>query len=157
MKKLFTLFLAVTIIGLVPAFGQQQEINLNNDAEKAPEMTQIEFTQKMHNFGNIPQGEVVKHKFEFKNVGEHDLIIENVKPSCGCTALDWPRKAIKPGKTGFIEAQFNSAGKLNAQTKHVTVIYNGNPKMELLTFKGNVVKPTPGEKRDDTNNDPAKH
>ncbi|MEM6271220.1 MAG: DUF1573 domain-containing protein [Bacteroidota bacterium] len=113
-------------------------------AEAAPELTQIEFVEESYDFGKITQGEVVKHKFTLKNAGEYPLVLENVKPSCGCTALDWPREAIAPGESAEIEAQFNSAGKMGRQTKYITVVYNGNPKIERIMFQGEIV-PKPKE------------
>ena len=107
--------------------------------EAAPELTQIEFVEDSYDFGKITQGDVVKHTFTLKNAGDHPLILENVKPSCGCTALDWPREPIAPGETADIEAQFNSAGKMGRQMKYITIVYNGNPKIERIMFQGEVV------------------
>lgn len=108
--------------------------------QPAPEqLTTISFAETSYDFGKIQEGEVVKHKFKFTNTGAHDLILENVKPSCGCTALDWPKDPIPPGKSGEIEAQFNSTGKAGAQMKYITITLNSAERLERITFSGEVV------------------
>jgi hypothetical protein len=121
-----------------------------NTGEPVPaELTTIKFDQDTYDFGKIKQGDVVKHKFTFTNTGDKNLVLENVQPSCGCTAIDWPREAIAPGKTASFEAQFNSTGKSGPQMKYITIIYNGAERMTRVTFTGDVVvpdgaTPTPG-------------
>jgi hypothetical protein len=109
-------------------------------AAPAP-LTTIKFEEVEFDFGQIKQGETVKHKFKFTNTGTNPLILENVKPSCGCTAIDWPKEPIAPGQTGEIEAQFNSTGKFGDQLKNITITLNTTEHLERLTFKGFVVAP----------------
>lgn len=105
--------------------------------------TTIAFEHDTYDFGKIKQGDKVKHEFYFTNTGKNVLVIENVKPTCGCTAVDWTKDPVPPGGRGRIEAQFNSAGKSGAQLKHVTIVYNGDPKITRVTFTGEVVAPAP--------------
>ena len=110
----------------------------------APALTKIAFQESSYDFGEITQGDVVKHTFVLENVGHNPLKLESVKPSCGCTALDWPKAEIAPGATAKIEAQFNSRGKMGPQHKYITIVYNGEPKIERIMFTGKVVpKPAP--------------
>lgn len=120
-------------------------LQVSTPAEKTTPPTKIEFTETSYDFGEIKQGDVVEHTFVFKNVGDNDLILKNVKPTCGCTALDWPKEAVKPGETGEIQTRFNSRGKMGKQYKYFTVEYNGTPAIERVAFTGNVVAPAPKE------------
>lgn len=113
-------------------------------AEEVPK-TKIGFPEVQWDFGTIKQGDVVKHDFVFTNEGENDLILKDVKPTCGCTALDWPKTPIKPGESAIIVTQFNSRGKMGQQYKYFTIRYNGEPEVERVSFKGNVVPPAPKE------------
>ena len=88
-----------------------------------------------HDFGTIKEGEEVTKIYTFKNTGESPLIIENVRPSCGCTAPSWTKTPIPVGGSGEIEVLFNSKGKPNAQNKTVTVIANTWPTNTTLRFK----------------------
>lgn len=118
-------------VGITPVVEQ---------APAAP-LTTVSFSETTFDFGKIKQGETVKHKFVITNTGTNPLILENVKPSCGCTALDWPKDPIAPGKSGEIEAQFNSTGKSGAQLKNITITLNTAEHLERLTFTGEVIVP----------------
>lgn len=160
MKKVITLFSMAGALAFVsPVFAQDAKTAtpsknatlkaepkpvsadpMTGVAEAAP-TTKIKFAETSHDFGKIKQGDVVKHTFKFTNVGENDLVLKNVRPSCGCTALEWPREAIAPGESGEIEAQFNSRGKMGKQHKYFTIQYNGTPEIERVAFTGEVVAP----------------
>lgn len=108
----------------------------------------FQFTETEFQFGRVVQGALVKHVFRFTNTGGKDLVIEGVKPSCGCTVGDYPKKAIKPGETAEIEVSFNSAGKIGPQTKSVTVTANTTPAAVVLTLQGEVYSELLPERRD---------
>ena len=121
-----------------------QTLDPNAPAEDAgPQLppTTVQFNTLTHDFGKIKEGEVVSHKFMFKNTGDMPLKIENVKPSCGCTTPDWTKEEVKPGADGFVAVEFNSAGKEGQQTKTVNVTANTPERNITLTFTGEVVKP----------------
>lgn len=88
----------------------------------------ITFNATEHNFGDIAQGDVVEHTFTFTNTGTQPLIIDRVDVTCGCTSPDWTKEAVMPGKTGFVKAKYNSAGRMGQQKKAITVHSNtGEP------------------------------
>lgn len=95
----------------------------------------FEWTATEHDFGTINEDDVVTHTYTFKNTGESPLIIESVRPSCGCTAPNWTKTPIPVGGEGIIDVKFDSKGKKNAQNKTVTVTANTWPKQTVLRFK----------------------
>ena len=95
----------------------------------------MEWTNVEHDFGTINEGEKVTHVYQFKNTGAVPLIIETVRPSCGCTAPNWSKEPIPVGGTGEVEVVFDSKGKPNAQNKTVTVTANTWPQSTVLRFK----------------------
>ncbi len=103
-------------------------------------LTTIEFYEESHNFGEIKEGEKVKHTFRFKNTGSNPLKVENVKASCGCTTPDWTKEEVAPGGEGMIEVEFNSQGRAGVARKTVTVTTNTEPRNKILSFTGEVVK-----------------
>lgn len=107
--------------------------------------TTIEYETKVHDFGEIKEGDMVKYSFKFKNTGSEPLVISDAKGSCGCTVPDWPREPIAPGASAEIKVEFDSKGKGtedgSKQTKRVTVTANTNPAQTYLTISG-VVKKT---------------
>lgn len=87
--------------------------------------------------GNIPQGKPKLIRFEFTNTSKKPIIIENVAPSCGCTVAKHSDKPIQPGKTGFVEANFNAAAA-GPFMKTVTVTTSDSKTPKTLSFKGTV-------------------
>lgn len=103
-------------------------------------MPTMDFKDTVHNFGDIREGEVVSHKFMFTNNGENPLVISNAVGSCGCTAPDFPREPVPPGKNGVITVQFNSAGREGHQEKAVHITANTASGSHVLHIKGMVKK-----------------
>ena len=82
------------------------------------------FVDSTFDFGNINEGEKVKHDFKFTNTGKNDLLIVKGYGSCGCTVPIFPKEPIKPGESGIITVQFNSKGKKDHQKKKVVLEAN---------------------------------
>lgn len=95
----------------------------------------IEWIDTEHDFGTIAEGEKVTHVYTFKNTGAVPLILESVRPSCGCTAPNWSKEPVPVGGEGQVEVVFDSKGKPNAQNKTVTVTANTWPQSTVLRFK----------------------
>lgn len=130
MKKYFFLFVMVGLAGL----GYAQQAKLNGPV--------ITFEKKVHDFGDIYQGDKVEETFKFTNTGNEPLIITNVQVTCGCTTpKGWPRDPIAPGQKGELTVAFNSAGKSGRQNKVVTVVSNAvNADGSQITFTTNVLE-----------------
>ncbi len=99
------------------------------------------FSEKEFSFGDIKQGDVVKHTFTFTNTGKKPIIIDNASSSCGCTVPTYPREPVAPGAKGQIDVQFNSAGKHDQVVKVVSIRANTLPNINEVTIKANVLMP----------------
>ena len=88
--------------------------------------------------GQIPQGIPKPIEFTFKNTGDKEILVTNVQGSCGCTATEYTKEVIKPGKSGYVKATYNAAN-IGAFTKTVTVTTNAEETPKILTLKGEVV------------------
>lgn len=88
--------------------------------------------------GNIPQGEPKTVVFEFYNTGKEPVVINNVRPGCGCTLVDYPKEPVAPGQLAKIVATYNAATK-GAFTKNVTVTTSAEENPRVLVFRGTVI------------------
>jgi hypothetical protein len=96
--------------------------------------------------GRIAEGVQVEKTYGFVNTGKSDLVITDVRGSCGCTVgKDWPKTPVHPGQHGAITVSFDSEGRPGVQHKTITVVANTQPPTSVLTLTGEVVAP-PGEK-----------
>lgn len=102
--------------------------------------SEIVFETLEYNFGDIQENKgKVSHKFSFTNNGKESIRILTVKPSCGCTTPNWSKDEIKPGKKGFIIAEYNPKGRPGVFRKSLSVITNDN-RRSLIFIKGKVVR-----------------
>lgn len=99
----------------------------------------FEFSESTHDFGTLSSGDQVTHTFEFTNTGNADLVITQVKPSCGCTSPSWSKDPVKPGDKGKIEVGFNSTGMAGQVTKTITILANTQPTTKVLTISAEVL------------------
>jgi hypothetical protein len=97
----------------------------------------VSWQKEVYDFGNIKQAKAVITEFWFTNTGDEPILVSDVVPSCGCTASDYSRAPILPGKNASIKVTF-SANNLGAFNKTVTVNFNDLKLKSILTIKGTV-------------------
>lgn len=125
----------VTKAPALPSDSQSEQSQVPASNVKQTEMA---FTEEIHDFGTINQGDAVNHFFTFKNTGTNDLMITRALGSCGCTVPDFPKEPIAPGKTGKMKVTFNSAGKSGPQEKTVTVFANVPNGTKIIKVKADI-------------------
>jgi len=97
----------------------------------------VTWAKESHDFGEIPQGKPVSVEFTFTNSGDEPLLIADVATSCGCTASDYTKEPIAPGKTSKIKVTYNAANPGNF-TKTITVNFQDASLKKVLNIKGTV-------------------
>lgn len=85
-----------------------EESAMLEEAQKNP-LTTVALKESDFSFGKIKKGDVVEHVYEITNTGTKPLIISSVKPGCGCTAPDFTKDPILPGKSGKVTLKFDSS------------------------------------------------
>ena len=73
--------------------------------EKGPK---ISFETSLIDYGTIENGSEGKRSFSFKNTGDQELIIKNVRSSCGCTIPKKPDAPIIPGEKSEIIVKYDT-------------------------------------------------
>ena len=110
MKKMILLFSTI-ILGCAVANAQDVPV--------------IQFKDTMqYHMGTFRPGESAVHTFEFTNVGTGNFHIKEVKSTCSCTATDWPRGVVAPGKSGKIKVTFDTKNKNGEYAKGVNIFSN---------------------------------
>jgi len=126
MKKLFFLS-ALSFISFI-VFAQSKA----EDVVKFPEL--------VHDFGKIKQGIPTTFDFEFKNISDKPVVVENASASCGCTTPKWPQAPVMAGKKEKINVGYNAAG-IGVFSKTVTVKLANVDTPLTLTISGEVLSP----------------
>ena len=99
-------------------------------------IAKLEFEETIFDFGEVNEGEIVKHTFNFTNTGKVPLVINDAHSTCGCTIPKWPKAPISPGEKGKIEVEFNTKSKPNNQEKPVIISANTYPSVTKVYIKG---------------------
>lgn len=94
----------------------------------------IEFDKLKHDFGTHTEGDSVFTYFNFQNTGGADLNIQQVKPSCTCTGVQYTKKTYKAGEKGKIRVSYPTKGKKGFNSKSVMVFTNVDKKPIELKF-----------------------
>lgn len=97
------------------------------------------FDTETINYGTIARGSNGKRKFYFRNDGSEPLTISSIIPGCSCVTAELPKEPIAPGKTGFIEVEYDTQ-KEGEFIKDFVVSSNasGDDAVKIVYIKGTV-------------------
>jgi hypothetical protein len=100
----------------------------------------VSYDAESFDFGDIKPGSKVEHTFNLKNAGKSDLVIRDVKSSCGCTAVSPSKNMVASNESVPLKVVFDSTGKSGRQNKTITVITNDpkNP-TTILRIASNIL------------------
>ena len=137
MIKISMLALALGLMSF-SAIAPVQSLVSENEISETTAASTIVWKAETIDVGQIPQGTPKAIVYEFKNTGKTAVVITNVQGSCGCTATDYTKEPIQPGKSAKVTATYNAANK-GAFTKTVTVTTSAETTPKILTLKGTVI------------------
>jgi len=112
--------------------------NSNKIAGLRNSIPEIKFSETIHDFGKIIQGEVVGTNFTFTNTGSSNLLVLDASASCGCTVPKWSKEPIPPDGKGSLEVIFDSSGREGKQNKSITVRTNASDQNIVLYITAEV-------------------
>lgn len=102
----------------------------------------IEFSEKVKDYGDILYGDSVNYSFKFTNTGNEKLVISDVKTTCICTTVEFPKDSIAAGQSGELKVTFRSAKQegTGRQRKTISVISNAVNNYEQGVLIINILK-----------------
>ncbi len=92
-----------------------------------------------HDFGSVVEGDPVRHDFVIENKGSSPLLMEKVKPDCGCTTVSYT-KEIPPGGKGTVSVEVNTRGYGGRRLSKRVLVETNDPENPEFYLKigGNV-------------------
>ncbi len=142
--------LLIAVLFIMASCNQNNQDQLSGDLVNNPisadgsgdinSLPKFQFVTTDHDFGKLIDGVKVSFKFKFKNIGGSDLIISQIKTSCGCTATSFSKDPVAPGGSGIIELTFDSSHQPGKNFKNATVIANTQPNVVELKIRAEVVQ-----------------
>ena len=113
-------------------------------AQDQPEtvIPQMHIEDQVFHFGEVNRGEKVSHDFVVKNVGKSNLLIEDIRPDCGCTIAVTNDKTVVPGSETVVKVGFDTIGFSGSKTR-VIRLFTNDPKQPVafLRLEGTVMAP----------------
>lgn len=77
-------------------------------------------------------------EFQMKNEGNKPLLISDVKKSCGCTFVNYPKQSVAAGETFQVRMTYD-AKQMGSFVKQLLLYSNASEKPFMLTMQGKVV------------------
>jgi len=142
--------IAVCIAGLASSCRNAVQTYENNLGVRPVVLAQIDtanytvinWKDSVQDFGIVEEGESLKIKFTFENIGKTGLFVLEARQACGCTNLQYPEGIILPGGKGEVTATFATSGQqAGIVFKKIYVKTNTSNSMQhTLVFKGEIKK-----------------
>jgi len=137
--KIIILLLCFLSCNLNESTNKNHIYNPTKNTKKSnPGLPNIKFSKLNFNFGTIEKGDVISKYITFKNDGKRDLVISNVKSSCGCTVADWPKNPIAPNHSDSLLLELSSISLNGKIMKTVTIVSNSKPNTKIITINAQI-------------------
>ncbi len=108
---------------LCGACGQERDV--------AP--PRLVFEETSHDFGRLEPGAAAEHLFRFRNEGDLELTIDQLRSGCACTAALRAPRAVPPHGSGQILARLDTTNLAGPQRATITV-YSNDPARRTATL-----------------------
>ena len=137
MKQRVVIFIILGIIFGLAIYGYFTAVpGVENHTDKQPK---IEITPQSFDLGEVQYGDVAKHTFKIKNLGNEVLEIIKVATSCACTSAEASQKKINPGEEADLFVTYNTGTMSGPHAKGAQerIIYTKsndpvNPQTEVI-------------------------
>jgi len=84
-------------------------------------------------FGQVKQGQILKHDFILKNDSDKPLKINAINTSCGCTASKAKKSKLSSCEETSIEVKFNSKG-YSGDIRQYVYVYTDSLQRPIIKF-----------------------
>lgn len=99
----------------------------------------IQFHHESHDFGKVNKTDVLRHTFEFTNIGEVPLNIVKIINNSSVLGVDFDTKSYLPGESGVITVNYAVQDvKDNVTLQSFQVIANANPASTTLKLDAQI-------------------
>lgn len=75
----------------------------------------------------------------FVNQGPDEVVILDMRPSCGCTSVEYPDTPIAAGDTATVKFTYDPAGRPGKFQKTIRVTTSGDNGVSIIRITGNVL------------------
>jgi hypothetical protein len=134
-NRLVYLFLICSILLLIASLSWRYISYFSNEEKQSLKLTEIKVNKNNIDVGKVTDRKYASGKFYIKNVGDFDLILNDVKVSCACSSITFLQERILPDDSVAVTVQYNkNTGGYFYSDVLVYGNFSGSPK--ILSFEG---------------------
>ncbi|MFT6000042.1 MAG: hypothetical protein ACI81P_002502 [Neolewinella sp.] len=85
--------------------------------------------------GDLVKGQDHEYTFQFRNLTDTPILVDNVRAGCGCTATEWENIPVAPGEIGSINVTYD-AMNVGYFRKYVKVFFHKHKGAHKLWLEG---------------------
>lgn len=89
-------------------------------------------------FGEINKGDKIDIPIKIQNTGKVELLISDIKTSCGCVVAGIDQDEIPVGDSTTIHINFDSEGLMGYQEKNILILANTFPPNNDIKITGTI-------------------
>ena len=109
-----------------------------NSALGYAQQAELKFSDKIHRFGKVIEGEQLQYNYQFTNNGDAPLVFLKYEVACPCTIAIMPEAPILPGEDSNILLKFDTTDKIGYQDRTVKIYSNASESPHEIRFTVNV-------------------
>lgn len=134
--KPYSIVLAALVLAASGVVAQEEAAPAPTEAASV-QGPRIASDAPVFDFGVADNAQPIDHTFVIRNDGDTTLVIERVRPTCGCTVANITKKELAPGETSEISTRLSLPGRTGHQSK-VLIVYSNDPEQPeyRLTLTG---------------------
>ena len=112
-------------------------VSCKDDVSKSPSKASSEknwkfiFKERKQYFMHMEKCDTLRTSFQYMNSTDSVQYIDTVKTSCGCTAVNYLHKPIKPGESGVLQVAIAMYGTEGFFSKSIGVYFHGQKPVVL--------------------------
>lgn len=80
-------------------------------------------TPTLIDFGEVSEGQLLQGEIRFINTGDEEVLVDEVRPSCGCTVTHLDTKTFAPGDTAKIPFTLNTSRFRGTIRKTISIYF----------------------------------
>ena len=142
MKTLLLVVLSTFLGAASFAAGTANEAARTESPKEEPR-PELSIAASRYSWGTAFRGERLEHTFVIKNSGMAPLIIEEVKPQCGCTVAAEYEKTLQPGQSTSLSLTLETGALSGQKEKYTQIISNALTEDNKLWLEGEIVELLP--------------
>jgi hypothetical protein len=101
--------------------------------------SKLTIPEDIFHFGYVPQHAKVSHVFWLYSTGVDTLVIDEIRPGCGCTKAPLEKYVLPPGDSTRLEIIYSTQNYRRKQAKHPRILSNAVNKEEQVSVVANVL------------------